>query len=131
MIVIQKGQANNVVLTLKEKSTLLAPYYLFEFKNDQENESIYFLAEDVSDQIERYNKFSITETDTPDYSAGEVDLELTGFWSYIIREQASSTNLDPDLSGVIVEVGKVKVLGTSIEPTRYDSMEKTNKVYNG
>lgn len=131
MIIIFKGQANEVVLTLTEKASLSSPYYLFEFQNDSDKTVQRFIAEDVSSFTDRYNRFAITEKSNPDNLSGEVELSLPGFWSYTIREQTSSTNLDPDQSGEIVETGRVRVIGVSTTSYKYDSMTKTNKVYNG
>lgn len=129
MIIINKGSANTVVLTLTEKVSIANPNFLFEFYNEEEKESQYFIAEDLSTET-RYNKFIITETTTPDELEGEVTLTLPGLWSYFVREQASSTNLDPDLSGAIVERGKVRVIGTA-ETTYTHTPDDTNIVYNG
>jgi hypothetical protein len=60
MILLQTGRTNTVELSLKEKSTLASPYYLFRFINDSDNRSTYFVSSDVSSFPERYNKFYIT-----------------------------------------------------------------------
>lgn len=129
MILIQKGSSNNVVVTLTEKTTILNPTYLFEFKNDQSKASQYFISADISTQKERYNEFVVTEKASPNNLLGEVSLEITGDYTYAIREQASSTNLDPELSGDIVEVGKVRVIGTAETYYKYDGQSQTNAVY--
>jgi hypothetical protein len=118
-------------LTLKEKTTLSSPYYLFQFKNDSTNESEYFIASDNSTEKDRYNRFTVTEKSSPNNLNGEVELAVPGFWTYTIREQASSTNLNPDDSGAIVEVGKVKVIGTATSYIEYPDQEQTYVVYNG
>jgi hypothetical protein len=129
MIQINKGQSNTVALTLTEKVSLDNPFFLFEFKNDQTKESTFFIAADISTEKSRYNKFIITEKSNPDNLNGEVSLS-TGFHKYIIREQDNNTNIDPDQSGEIVEIGKVKVIGTPTTNAAYDAPE-TNIVYNG
>lgn len=117
MIQINKASVNNVVLTLTEAATLTNPKFLFEFKNDQDGKYKYFIAADTSSYPSRYNKFSITEKANPNALIGEVQMVLTGFWSYRVFEQTSSTNLDPTLCDNTqpLEVGKVLVIGT--EPT--------------
>src|SRR6478736_2691505 len=112
MIIINQSQINVTYLTLTEKVSVSSPIFLFEFINDQDKTSQYFISEDLSTQ-DRYNKFHIEEKTNPDNLEGEVRLEVTGSYTYIVREQESNTNLDPDLSGAIVETGKVKVIGTS------------------
>lgn len=132
MIQINKASVNIVVVTLTELVTLPSPIFLFEFKNDQDNSLHYFIAADISSYIERYNKFSIEEKVLPNPLMGEVELSLTGFYSYRIFEQISSTNLDPLLcdNTTPLEVGKVLVIGTSDTEFTHD-YNPTIKVYNG
>ena len=132
MIQISKNAINIIIVTLTEAVTLSVPVFLFEFKNDQDNTLNYFIAADVSDFTERYNKFLVTEKTLPDPLDGEVELELTGFYSYRIFEQLSSTNLDPTLcdNTTPLEVGKVLVLGVGEVPAVHD-YNPTIKVYNG
>ena len=130
MIKITKGQANTVVLTLTEKSTLTSPDYLFVFTNDQTEVEYCFIAADTSLYPERYNKFTITETSTnPDTLDGEVELPILKFYKYTIYEQNSSTNLDPDLATGVVEVGKVEVFDTATADSTYTPTSTTNYVY--
>jgi hypothetical protein len=130
MILINKNQANVIALTLTEKVSLSNPYFLFEFNNDQSKASSFFIASDISSQQARYNKFSITEKNSPNALAGEVSL-APGFYHYTIREQASSTNLNPASSGAIVETGKVKVIDpAAASNTAYQSTD-SNVVYQG
>lgn len=120
MILINKNQNNYLYVTLTEKSTLSSPYYLFEFKNDLTYQSVCFIASDISEQSQRYNKFLITETSgTEILTSGTITLEPSGFWSYRIFEQTSSTNLNPSLADntTPIEVGKVKVVGNEITYT--------------
>jgi hypothetical protein len=130
MFQIQKAQANNVFLTLTEKTTLDPVTYLFEFTNDLSKDPVYCIASDVSTEKQRYNKFVITETASPNALLGEVELELTRFYKYKVFEQAGgSINLDP--TGLdVVEVGKMYVPGENVN-TAYDDQTKTNYVYNG
>lgn len=124
MIKIVKGQSNTIALTLTEKVSIQNPFFLFEFKDDQANVSDYFISADISSFPERYNKFVITEP-------SDVAMVRPGMWTYYIREQASSSNLDPLLSGAIVEQGKVKVIGTAESKTTYTPATDTKVVYNG
>jgi len=119
------------VLTLTEKTTVTNPTYLFEFKNLQTNTSIYFISIDTSTAKNRYNKFVIQETDGAENLLNSIiTLSLEGQYSYVIREQASTTNLDPSLSGAIVETGKVTLVGSEeITPTYNSEFEPI--VYNG
>jgi hypothetical protein len=120
-----------VILTLSEKTTISNPNYLFEFEDNQSKDLLYFICEDVSNFKYRFNKFVITETATPDNLLGEVELVNDGQYAYTIREQVSSTNLDPLLSGDIVETGKVQVRTTSEVIPTYESDSNLIRVYNG
>ena len=108
-------------MTLTEKSTLSSPYFLFQFTSDITNDSIVFLASDLSNYTDRYNKFLITETSgTVNLSSGTIELNPTGTWTYRVFEQTSSSNLDPNLvdNKTPLEIGIVKVKGTE---TSYDT----------
>lgn len=132
MIKIIRGQANVVVITLKEKTTLTNPKYLFVFKNDQTNVEAKFIAADTSTYPDRYNKFTITEkTSSPNPLIGEVTLSLDGFYTYTIYEQTSSTNLNPANATGVVETGKVQVFTTIVADHTYSPDSNITYVYNG
>lgn len=116
---------------MSETATISNPTYLFEFKDNQTKELIYFIAQDTSGYKERFNKFSITEKSSPNNLIGEVELVLNGQYAYTIREQASTTNLDPALSGAIVETGKVTVTDSEEVIPTYEPDSNTIRVYNG
>jgi hypothetical protein len=104
-----------MVMTLTEKSTLTAPYFLFNFVSDVTKQSVNFIAQDLSSYTDRYNQFLITETSgTTDYTSGTIELSPTGTWTYKVYEQTSSTNLNPLLADnqTPLEIGIVKVAGT-------------------
>jgi hypothetical protein len=117
MISIIKGQPNDVVLTLTEKSSLSSPTYLFEFINDLLNTRVVFIDQDNSLNPDRYNEFYIYEITGTTYSVnlleGYVELEA-GDWTYNIYEQSSPTDLDTS-NASLVETGKVEVTGNNIE----------------
>jgi len=73
----------------------------------------------------------ITETSNPDNLIGEVELITEGQYSYTIREQESTTNLDPELSGAVVETGKVTVTSAATVVPTYTPDSNTIDVYNG
>lgn len=131
MMPITQGQANTIILTLTEKATLDAPVFLFVLQNDSTKVEYAFIAADISGYTERYNQFTITEKTEPNTLAGEVRLPDTGFYSYTIYEQESTTNLDKDLATGIVEIGKCKVTGTASTNTAYENSNTTNVAYNG
>lgn len=131
MITINRGETNTVILTLSEKTTIESATYLFEFINDQSKKKKYFIAVDISPNPIRYNRFDIIEDDTEDLENGVVSLTQKDYWKYTIREQASSTNLDPDLSGGIVKIGKVLILDSSDEIPTFTTEQNEIKVFNG
>lgn len=130
MIVIQKGQINNICLTLTEKVTLSNPYFLFEVYSIETKSSTFFICTDTSNYKYRYNKFSITEKDNPTLTNSEVSLEA-GDYQYKIYEQNSSTNLTRPSTDYLVEEGKLKVTNTSTSIPTYTPNSSTIPVYNG
>ena len=110
--------SNVVVLTLSEKITIPSPYFLFEFINNQTQQSYYCISTDVSVYPERYNKFTIVvKTTTPTPLSGEIQIPLGDEYTYNVYEQSNNTNLDP--TGLtVVENGLMtydKTLATRIE----------------
>lgn len=131
MIVVNKNSTNNVILTLSEKTTLENVVYLFEVINDQSGEAKYFIAEDVSPNPVRFNEFNLIENATENLLNGTFELQLTGFYTYNIYEQISTTNLDPLLATNLVETGKLEVPDNSSELTQYNGNQTQTIVFNG
>lgn len=130
MQIINKNSNNYLVFTLSEKVTLTNPYYLFSFKHQVEMNPINFIAFDSSLYKDRYNKFLITETTgTTTLTSGIVSLAETGFYEYAIYEQTSSTNLDLNNTGNLLEIGMIKVNSDKPIYKEYDSEPKTIKTY--
>lgn len=129
MIWILKGQSNIIAVTLTEKCTLTQPNYLFRLVNDETNIEYAFIAPDTSNYVERYNKFTITETADPDNLNGEIELPDSGFYHYYIYEQESTTNLDYTLATTLVEIGKCKVPGDEVSLESYTPPSSVNITY--
>lgn len=126
MINIERNSANDVALTLTEKGT--ATYYLFKFQSDNTEAVEYCIATDSSLYPERFNKFTITETSTPDNLNAEVELPTEGQWRYFVYANSSATNLDP--TGLTeLESGIVKVTGTQTPVTTYSGGNSNYVVY--
>ena len=119
MIKLQKDTINRVVVTLTEKVTIPAPvYFLFEFISDDTKISKIFTATDISNNICRYNEFTIEETDgVEDLLNGIIDLEPNGYYHYNIYQMSDPTNLDISLTSGVAETGKVYFKG-HIKPVR-------------
>ncbi len=129
--VFNKNTTNLMRPTLKEETTLASVFYLFKFTNAT-NVPVYCIPSDTASaqQIDRSNKFIITDTASPNPLNGEVNLS-PGDYDLIIYEQSSSTNLDPTgLNEVEREIIKVVDLNASETP-QYTEGEITNKIYSG
>ena len=91
MLLFTFGQTEEMIVTLNEKRTLAAGFYLFVFENvttrDQVTK-IFNFSDDESSFPDRYNQFPIV---TSTLFAGQ----NTGHWTYRVYEQASGTNVDP------------------------------------
>lgn len=110
MIIINKGQINNIALNL-QAVTYSSPKYLFNLVNDITNVAVNFIGTDSSSTT-AYNKFSIEETTSTDFYNSKVNLNPSGFWTYNIYAQTSSTNLEPSLALNFLETGKASIVST-------------------
>lgn len=123
----QNDTAAPMYLTLTEMVTISAPYFLFTFKHVTTSAEVAFVknsADDESPYPERYNQFTI---DPSVLFANQ----LPGEWHYEVREQASSSNVDPELSGAVIEVGKLDLeRAEDFEFQQYHS-DTSFKAYNG
>ena len=100
MLNLTLGATETIYLTLKEAQTLTSPNYLMRFVQRTTNDEVAFVlrsSDDVSPYPERYQKFLI---DVDQRFCGQV-----GEYQYYIYEQASQSNLDPDLAGALLEQG--------------------------
>lgn len=91
MILFTFGQTEEMIVTLNEKRTLDAGYYLFVFENVTTKDrvtKIFNFTEDESAYQDRFNQFPII---TSTLFSGQ----NTGHWRYWVYEQASSSNTDP------------------------------------
>ena len=133
MILLKQNTVNKVVATLREKATIVAPFYLFEVISQDTKESKIFTASDVSANLVRYNEFNIELTSTTeDLLSGVVKLPLKGFYDYVIYSQESETNLDLANITEIVEKGKIYVEDTATPQKEiYNGGQRTKTVYNG
>jgi hypothetical protein len=121
---------NIVVLTLAEKTTIANPKYLFEFINNQTQQTYYCIATDSSLYPCRYNQFTITvQTTTPNPLLGQINIPLGDEYTYNIYQQTSSTNLDPTLSMGVVESGLMTYDKTISSRVEYTPASQTRKAY--
>lgn len=116
-----------MILTLTEFATIHPLYYLFVFTHVETRDVVAFVKSEVDDESnypKRYNQFTIDASDV--FSAKQ-----PGEWHYIVYEQTSDTNIEPSLSGSVLEYGKL-LLGRSSEfgYSQYDQ-PTSYKIYNG
>lgn len=125
MIHFTKGQTENIVLTLTEKTTLSAPNFLFIFKSRTSNEQVSFVilgSADLSSFKERFNSFNIVINT-------HFTNKISGEYSYIVFEQTSTSNVNPANATGIVEVGQMNLKdATDFSFTSYNNTTNTYKV---
>ncbi len=131
VLVINKNTNNTWILTLNELKTLSNPTYLFRCISDYNKIEKVFIASDLSSYTERYNQFLITETTNEILTSGTVNFNPTGFWSYEVYEQTSTSNLNYQLATNTqpIEKGRIKVIGTDSTIYRHESANTTYKGY--
>jgi hypothetical protein len=116
VIRLNKGQTQNIILTLTEKQLLTSPNYLFIFENRSTNTDIKFVRlnnTDISAYKERYNEFTIVVNSF-------FNTALNGQYTYTIYEQTSTSNLNP--TGLnLLETGIMELTGTTISFTEYET----------
>lgn len=127
-IKLNKSSSNTITPTLFEKTTLSPVYYLFEFQNSQTKSLSYCIPTELSNELLRYNKFTITDTASPNPLNGEVNLSR-GTYYYTVYEQSSSTNLDPTGLNAVESDGICRVYDTVVVNTEYPVATVTNTQY--
>ena len=122
MLHLTKDSTDILYFTAIENAVLSNPNYLFIFTSSN-NDIVKFVKANESTN-DRYQKASVvTNTYFANYDAG--------MWRYKIREQASSSNTDEDLSGSIVEEGFMYLHeAVGFTPTVYDEQDNTFITYN-
>jgi len=120
----QNDTAAELILTLTEFVSIANPYFLFVFTHVLTKETVAFIAADTSLYPSRYNQFTIN-------AAVKFSDKPPGEWHYKIYEQASSSNVDPDLSGAILEYGKMILNRTTDFAYNMYEIATSYKAYNG
>lgn len=123
MISINKGQINEVYLTLAEKTTVTVPQYLFEVTNATTKDVKYFYSDWVTKA--QYQIFYILDSQNEVLTNGIVNFELSGFYTYKVYQQRNG--LVP--VGEPIEYGKVQVIAAPYTNEYYTNQTTTNKVY--
>lgn len=120
----QTDTSADLILTLTELVSLDTPVFLFVFTHVLTKDVVAFISVDTSLFPSRYNEFTINPSVL---FAGK----QPGEWHYKIYEQVSNSNLDPALSGAVLEYGKMILdRNPAFSYGMYDQ-PTTFKVYNG
>ena len=131
MIKLIKNQTNRVVVTASENVTLSAPvYFLFELISDDTKFAKVFTANDISNNICRYNEFLVEVTDgAEDLLNGVINLNINGYYKYNVYQMSDATNLDIASASGIVETGKLYLKG-DLKPvtTSYNDNDDNNYI---
>lgn len=113
MIYINKGELNDIILTLTESASIQDPVFLFKFiwENDVTDvDAIYWIGTDISTWTERYNHFELTEGTDVTFRLGQYEYEVY---------EAATGSTPVDETGLTrLEIGRLVVSGTS--STVYD-----------
>ena len=123
----QDDAAAVMILTLTELVSIATPYYLFVFTHVTTKEVVAFVKAEADDESlypQRYNQFTIN-------AATVFANKQPGEWHYKVYEQAGAVNINPALSGAVLEYGKL-LLDRAVDfaYAQYDSAT-TFKTYNG
>jgi hypothetical protein len=114
----------NIIVTLQELVSLSSPNYLFVFTHVTTKQVVAFVklnTDDLSAYPTRYNSFNINPSSL---------FTTPGEWHYRVYEQLSNSNIDPALSGAVIERGKMILDHAELNFSKYEA--GTNfKVYNG
>jgi hypothetical protein len=136
MIKFNKSATNNVVVTLKENSTISNPIYLFKFVSQQTLVSYYFIATDISAYKDRFNQFTVIEKANANTLNGEVSLGSQGYYDYKVYQTnlSNTTGLANAAAAVVnitkeVEDGLVFVVFAANTDITHNSIDNTTIVY--
>jgi hypothetical protein len=137
MILLTKGETQEIVLSLNEKVGIANPIFYFVFENDMTNESIAMVLTDTSSYKARYNSFTLN-TNTYFLNA------KNGYWTYKVygltlpewNNINTAWNLITDVTwdllndDELLEVGKMKLVGDAFEFIQYETLENNYIIYN-
>jgi hypothetical protein len=116
MLHITKGSNSTLYFTGTEQCVLSNPYFLFIFTNRTTLETVAYVGTDTSLFSYRYNEVVI--------NGSLFNNEDSGYWTYEIYEQVSSSNTNP--SGLNkVEEGFMVLSGAAFTPDEYSSQDNT------
>lgn len=114
IILTQENTTDNIIVTLNDSISIVAPFYLFVFENvttKQQRKLVINSANDLSGYPTRFNEFEIP---TAALFAGAT----AGQYNYFVYEQTSQTNTNA--TGLtMVEMGKAILKSTAFNYNGY------------
>jgi len=112
MIYIEKGQSNNICLTLTESTSITDPVFLFKFvwETAESVDPIYWIGTDTSAYTYRYNFFTLTEGTDVTFRIGQ--------YRYEVYESETGSTPTDETGLTRIEEGRMIVNGTGT--TIYD-----------
>lgn len=111
MLILSTTQSNKVVVTLREKSTLITPYYTWEIVNQNSFDTTIFSPDNFS-VSPYYDAFTIS-IGTPSSLTSSVVLDLVpGEYHYTVYEMNTQYDLNIQNAVDEVEIGLFIVDGT-------------------
>ena len=133
MLYITGNGYNLLYVSVSPHKTLSNPYYLLSMEHGQTGKKYQVIPENVtsvsgSPYNQRYDilKVGVFESGV-NPTGGTINIDEVGQFFYSIREQVSSTNLNPSLSGDKLEEG-ILIVSTDFTDTYYYS-GGTGEVY--
>ena len=128
MKVINRGVANNLYFTLRDKKHLavgVGTFYFFKLVNDMTNEAVYLMNTNATSlsHNSRYSQLVFTEST-------QVTLKPEGFFTYTVYEVTENTLTDDSsLTALdIVEQGKAFVKDGAVTEVSYTQYTPTDNV---
>lgn len=114
MILLKSNQLNEIVITVKQNTTVCDPEYLFQFVHIFSKQEIRFILPDVSPHPTRYNQFDFVEGQ----GAGQIPFPYEGQYNYYVYAQPfGSGNLNPLSATELVEQGISNFIVVSADTT--------------
>lgn len=121
MLLIKKGQTNNISVSVSLNATLSNPSYLFKFVNILSKDTYIFYPKVIL-QNERYDEFQFIEGSPTNLSLDPAVVSFTyegQYWVYIYEMPCQSTNLDPD-NGKLIWEGRAQVIDNCPDPQYWE-----------
>lgn len=129
MLYLSTTQSKSIVATLKEKSTLLTPFYTWRILNRDSQVETIFAPENFS-MSPYYDAFTVS-IGTPSQATGSnvyIDV-VQGQYDYFVYQTPTEYSLS--MTDSVVETGILQILGTGVNIAQFtQSDDDTIKIFN-